>query len=109
MDSILPLIIQQRMLGLGWKNYSILMQVVEITSSGIIQFDRQNEYLFLLDVSDTTDDFLIQGDNNIGTLSEMNLATLPYAPEDFTGNIIITKTSHTTAQNLLFARVIPKS
>jgi len=108
MEGLIQAMIDRRMIGLGFKDYAIRMKSVELSSAGSVHVRAQNEYLFLVDLDDDTDAFNIQADNTILDSSEFLFSSIPYVAQDFTGDIIITKPSHTVSQKLLFARVIPK-
>lgn len=108
MEGLIALVINKRMRGLGFSEFSVETVTLTLSSATTIHRAIQNEYWFLTDISDVTDDFLIQADNYITKLSEINTDGVPYTLQDFTGNLIITKDAHTITQYVSFARVRPK-
>jgi hypothetical protein len=109
MEGLIALVINRRMKGLGFTEYSVKTKTIELSSLTKVHKNCQNEYWFLTDISDVTDDFLIQADNFITKLSQINIDGIPYTLQDFTGNLIIEKLAHTTTQYVSFARVRPKA
>lgn len=108
MDS-LSLQIERKMKGLGFDDFRIENQFKSISvASPDVQFNAQNEYWFLMDVSASTDDFIIQGDNDIMNFSDINYDGIPLV-NAFTGNITIEKYGEPVEdQDLLFVVAIPK-
>jgi hypothetical protein len=108
MEGLIDAIIKNRMAGLGFNDYRIRMQSIELNSTTPIHVRAQNEYFYLVDLDDDTDTFTIQGDNSIMSSNEFNFASMPFVSSDFTGDVILQKAAHTATQKLLFIRVIPK-
>lgn len=108
MEGLIADIIKNRMTGLGFNDYRIRMQSIELNSIVPVHVRAQNEYFYLVDLDDDTDAFTIQGDNSIMSSDEFNFASMPFVSSDFTGDVIITKAAHTATQTLLFVRVIAK-
>jgi hypothetical protein len=107
MEGLISMIISKKMQNIGYKQYSVQMENIQISNAvPFIHILAQNEFWWLIDVNDTTDDFYIQGENNIVGLADINISGVPYTPIDFTGDIIIEKSNSTVTQTLLFARVI---
>lgn len=107
MDAV-SLLIEKKMQGLGIKNYTLSTEkktISDLITS--VNWNAVNEYWFLYDVSSDTDDFIIQGDNDIETFSDINFDGIPLL-RSFTGAISVSKTGEATeSQDLLFIVAIP--
>ena len=105
MNNLIQQIIDRRMIGMGLPNYQLDIMTIEFTEAETQLFFAQNEYWFLLDLSDSTDDLILVGDNNIvSTSDDLHAGSILINPVDFTGNIAIEKAVHTTDQVLTFVR-----
>lgn len=108
MEGLIQSIIANRMIALGWKNWYMKTNVITLDSDIPIIERRQNQYLFLIDIDDTTDPIFIIGDNNMIFTPNLNVFGYTVCTEDFTGDITIFKQNHTVTQKLVFVSVIPK-
>ena len=107
MEGTIRLYLETRLKKLGFSSFTFEAESVTVFNE-VKEIKAFNEFYYLFDCTNDTDDFIIKADNDIMTASDFMVGAVPYITHEFFGNIRIDTIGAVNPHTFTFYHVLPE-